>query len=160
MKKRILPAKKFLKGIADGKNYRIIDFRGDYWRTMPGAIPVLFEYDIFFADEGWTQDMLGVPFTQDRDIVMVCETGGKSQEALKLFHDKNPKTVHVLFSLDGGWVEYLALIKHWTQGMRRQEQFIDELTDIRTSQERFRYLAAGLSKKNASWFDRLFTSHS
>ncbi|MBF0421998.1 MAG: hypothetical protein HQL73_03295 [Magnetococcales bacterium] len=158
MKKRQLSQQKFLKGVAQGKNYRIIDFRGDYWQTMPGAIPVQFDYDIFFEEEGWTQDMLGVPFTVDREVVLVCDMGGKSLEAMKLFHDKNPGSQFVLNSLNGGWHDYLETIKKMTENMRKRDQFRKELTDIATSPERFRYLVEGILKKTAPWYSlsRLF----
>ncbi|MBF0295058.1 MAG: rhodanese-like domain-containing protein [Magnetococcales bacterium] len=157
MKKSFITPRKFLKETAKGTLFRVIDFRGDYWRTIPGAIPVQFDYDIFFEEEGWTQDKLGVAFSTEMDIVLVCETGGKSREAIKLFKDQNPKSRFSLYSLDGGWMDYLELAKQLTKKMVKQEQLLDELTDIRTSRERFQHITNGLLRKEASWFRRLFS---
>ncbi|MBF0284509.1 MAG: hypothetical protein HQL51_08635 [Magnetococcales bacterium] len=141
-----LEVKTFIQRVAGGERFRVIDFRGDYWRTIPGAIPVQFDFDIFFEEAGWTQDMLGVPFQTTLPVLLVCDSGGKSDTALTFFKEKNPMSPYTLYSLKGGWTAYVEQVRKLTEGFKQQQRFTDELTDLRTDPERFQQLLQGLLK--------------
>ncbi len=139
-----LTVQHFFDSIAQGQRFRIIDLRGDYYRTIPGAIPVQFDPDIFFEDEAWTQDMLGVVFREGQPVLLVCDVGNKSDHAVGLFREKNPRSRFQVLSLQGGMLAYQAHLEKITTGFKRQSAFIEELTDLGTSPERMQHVVRGL----------------
>ncbi|MBF0187241.1 MAG: hypothetical protein HQL50_04875 [Magnetococcales bacterium] len=150
-----ISSKSLLLDIARGARPRIIDFRGDYTVAIPGTIPVQFDPDIFFEEEMWVQDMLGVPFSPHQNVILVCEFGNSADTAQDLFREKNPRTAYRLVSLKGGMLAYREYIKALTVGYRRQDGFLRELTDLATPQHRFQKLAGGLMERR-TFFQKLF----
>ena len=148
-RKTAITVKQFFDEIAQGQRVRVIDLRGEYYRTVPGAVPVQFDPDIFFEREEWTQDMLGVTFRQGQPVLLVCDVGHKSEYALELFREKNPHSRFEMISLQGGMLAYESYVEKLTTGFKKQADFIDELTDIRTSQERFQQLVQGILTHSA-----------
>ncbi|MBF0191202.1 MAG: rhodanese-like domain-containing protein [Magnetococcales bacterium] len=156
--KRSLTVESFLRGVAQGdRRYRVIDLRGDYQHAIPGSIPTRFHADIFYEEAGWVQDMLGIEFKAGQTILLVCNTGNSSLEAVRLFQSKNRRTDYTLVSLDGGMLAYQERIRRWTAGYRRQDQFLDEMTLITTPATRFQFLVTSLwqQRKPKGW-QRLF----
>ncbi|GAB0057179.1 hypothetical protein SIID45300_01502 [Candidatus Magnetaquicoccaceae bacterium FCR-1] len=151
--KRSLDVESYLRGVARGERFRVIDLRGDYQHALPGAIPTRFHADMFYEDADWVQDMLGVRFEPGVPVVLVCASGNGSQEAVDLFMRKNRRTPYTVVSLEGGILAYEARIRRWTEGYRRQEQFLAELTDITTPANRFQFLIASLweRRKPKGW---------
>ncbi|MEO5345548.1 MAG: rhodanese-like domain-containing protein [Magnetococcus sp. YQC-9] len=151
--KRSLRVESYLRAVARADRFRVIDLRGDYQHAIPGAIPSSFYPDMFYEEAGWVQDMLGVEFQVGVSVVLVCNSGASSQEAADLFWRKNRRTPYTLVSLDGGMLAYEACIRRWTEGFRRQEQFLAELTDISTPANRYQFLLTSLweRRKPKGW---------
>lgn len=155
--KTTLKVEKFLMQVATGESFRIIDLRGNYQTTVPGAIPTRFDPDIFYEEEGWTQQMLGVEFQEGQTVLLVCSSGTNSLEGVKLFQRKNPKSRFILLSLQDGMEAYQAYISEITRPFRNRERFMEELLDIRTPPQRFRHLVTGLlQQRQPKGWRRLF----
>ncbi|MBF0213811.1 MAG: rhodanese-like domain-containing protein [Magnetococcales bacterium] len=155
--KRSLSVEDFLRDVAQGKRFRIVDLRGAYQHAIPGSLPTGFHADIFFEEADWVQDMLGVRFQVGMPVLLVCDTGNTSREAVDLFLRKNRRTPFTLISLAGGMQAYQDRIQSWTDGYRRQNQFLTELTDIATSANRFQFLVASLwQRRKPKGWHRLF----
>lgn len=146
-----ITAKKFMEMVASGASMRVIDFRGDYSLAVPGTIPTTFEHDIFYEDEAWVQDMLGVEFRAHQPLVLVCEHGRFSAEAAKLFHAKNPSSNLEFLVLKGGWQSYQGEIDRLTRRFRNGRRFVTELSSLETSWNRFRLLVGELLKRRSFW---------
>lgn len=153
-RRKNISQKAFFQEVAKGRRIRIIDLRGDYRITLPGAIPSTFEEDIFYEEESWVQDMLGIPFEREVPLILVCEFGQVGWEAVDHFYRKNPKSVFEIANLNGGMVEYRTYIKRLTEKFRNKEAFCRELTDIRTPPQRFTKIARGLLE-NRSFINKL-----
>ncbi|NGZ04723.1 MAG: rhodanese-like domain-containing protein [Magnetococcales bacterium] len=156
--KRSISVENFLRQIAQGQQrYRIIDLRGDYQRAIPGSIPTRFHSDMFYEEAGWVQDMLGVQFQVGEPVLLVCNTGNSSLEAVDLFIRKNRRSPYTLMSLAGGIMAYEEQITRWTEGYRRQEQFLSELNTITTPSNRFQFLITSLwQRRKPKGWQRLF----
>ncbi|MBF8273607.1 MAG: hypothetical protein HW380_2712 [Magnetococcales bacterium] len=151
MKIKRVSAKKFLEMVAQGSPMRIIDFRGDYSRAIPGTIPTQFDYDIFYEDAAWIQDMLGVEFQARQPLALVCEHGLFSERAAKLFIEKNPELNLELLILKGGWEAYQAEIARLTRRLRNGVRFVAELSSLATPAERCRHVLRGLLDRRTFW---------
>lgn len=134
-----------LQQVGLGRQPRVIDFRGNYTVSVPTAIPVQFDPDFFYEEEGWVQDMLGVPFRPEQPVVLICEHGHSAQLAQEYFYDKNNRSRFRLLVLKGGWHAYLLELDRLTDGYKRKPQLMAELTDLATTQARFAHLAKGLT---------------
>ncbi|MBF0272429.1 MAG: rhodanese-like domain-containing protein [Magnetococcales bacterium] len=155
--KRAITAESFLRDIAQGNRFRVVDLRGDYQHAIPSAIPTRFHADVFYEEAGWVQDMLGVEFQAGQTILLVCNSGNSSLEAVQLFQSKNRRTAYTLVSLDGGMMAYEERIRRWTAGYRRQEQFLAELTQITTPTNRFQFLVDSLwQRRKPKGWQRMF----
>ncbi|MBF0339401.1 MAG: rhodanese-like domain-containing protein [Magnetococcales bacterium] len=161
--KKSLSVEAYLRDLAQGTRLRVVDLRGDYQRAIPGAIPTRHLPDIFYEEADWVQDMLGIEFQTGVPVLLVCNTGNSSLEGVQLFYRKNRRSPFTLLSLDGGMLAYEEQIRRWTEGFRRQDQFLEELTDITTPQNRFQFLVSSLWQRRkpkgwqrlwhpASWF--------
>ncbi|MBF0308335.1 MAG: hypothetical protein HQL56_02240 [Magnetococcales bacterium] len=151
-----LSPRTLLHQVADGNIPRIIDFRGNYEVAIPTTIPARFDPDIFFEEEAWVQDMLGVPFSNTKPVVLVCEYGNSAEVAIDYFFDKNPRSRFQLFALKKGWQGYLAHVDKLTGNFRKGAQFKAELIDLTTSERRFTYLVKGLYTNLGPFWKRLF----
>lgn len=154
--RKTLTAHKLLSMVAQGANPRIIDLRGNYRVAIPGSIPVQFDPDIFFEEEEWVQDMLGVRFHPHQTIVILCEFGQSSEVALDLFMEKNPRTRFDIRTLKGGMVAYQAAVEKWTKDFKNREVFREELLSLATHPSRFHQVVKGIKANQKSFFSRLF----
>ncbi|MBF0626784.1 MAG: rhodanese-like domain-containing protein [Magnetococcales bacterium] len=151
--KRSISVESFLRDVAQGQRFRIVDLRGDYQHAIPGAIPTRFHSDVFYEEAAWVQSMLGVEFQTGLPVLLVCNSGNSSLEAVELFQRKNRRTPYTLVSLNGGMMAYEERIRRWTDGFRRQDQFLTELTTISTHANRFQFLVTSLwqRRKPKGW---------
>jgi rhodanese-related sulfurtransferase len=121
-RRRFIGATALLKKVAKGDSFRIIDLRGDYKRSIPTAIPTSHTADIFFEEEQWVQDMLGVPFDPEQPVVLVCSTGAQCEEARNLFYKKNRKSRFRLVVLKGGLDAYQEYIERRVRKYNRKHR--------------------------------------
>lgn len=149
---RTLSPSTFLHQVGNRRRPRIIDFRGNYRHTLPGAIPVQYDPDFFYEKEEWVQDMLGVPFRTNQLVVLVCAMGHSAQLAREYFYEMNPRSRFQLRVLKGGWEGYVADVDRLTEGYKQKSRLARELTDLATPQERFEYLARGLMERERPRF--------
>ncbi len=155
--RKTITAKKILKLVARGETPRLIDLRGNYRYAIPGSIPVQFDGDIFYEDEEWVQDMLGVRFHPNQTIVIICDFGQTSELALDHFMEKNPKTRFDVRTLKGGMLAWNDAVKNLTKDFKKRDVFRTELTSLATSPARFRAIVVGLLNGKKSFFASLFT---
>lgn len=151
---RITP-RELLAKVAAGDDLRFIDLRGDYLRTLPGAIPTQYEADLFYEQGDWVQDMLGVTFRPGQTVVVLCEFGHSAEEAVAHFHHKNKHAPFSVVALKGGWLAYEKELAQLVSGFRQGGVFLDELTCLETSVERFRHVARGLLEHKKGFLQRL-----
>ncbi|MBF0454638.1 MAG: rhodanese-like domain-containing protein [Magnetococcales bacterium] len=154
--RKTISVNKMLKRVARGDMPRFIDLRGNYCVAIPGSIPVLFDADLFFEEEMWVQDMLGVQFRTDQMVIILCEFGQTSEAALDLFMEKNPKTPFDLRTLKGGMESYRSALSKLTKGFKKQALFEKELTSLSTHPARFQQIIQGLQKNQKSFLASLF----
>lgn len=142
--------------VGRGENPRFIDLRGNYTVAIPGTIPVLFEADMFFENEQWVQDMLGVRFHPKQTIILLCEFGQTSEAALDLFMEKNPRTIFDIRTLDGGMLAYKESIEQLTMEYKKRELFRKELLSLSTPPLRFHKIIKGIQSNKRGILSQLF----
>jgi hypothetical protein len=155
--RKTISAKKALKMVSRGENPRFIDLRGNYQIAIPGSIPVQFEPDIFFEDERWVQDMLGVRFNRNQTVIILCEFGHSSEAALDLFMEKNPKTPFDIRTMKKGMIAYSAAIEKLTKDFKKRDVFQRELLSLATPPARFHKIVKGLQGDKKSFLASLFS---
>ena len=142
-----ISTKELLKDVAHGRMPCILDLRGDYTVAIPGSIPLEFEPDVFYEQENWLQEKLDICFSSNQTVVVVCQLGPQSDEAVDYFTEKNPTSRFTFKSLKGGFYEYQVHVDKVVRTFKRREQFKRELTALATMPERFHYLMQRLTQE-------------
>jgi hypothetical protein len=154
--RKTISVKKLLKMVARGEIPRFVDLRGNYRSAIPGSIPVQFYADIFYENEQWVQDMLGVKFHPYQPVIIICDFGQTSEEALDLFMEKNPKTIFDVRTLKGGLCAYRVAIENLTKDSNKRDFYTKELLSLSTKPARFQDLIAGMQNNKKSFLAALF----